>query len=83
MRFDDRVSSNATVVEVHAPDRVGLLRDVTRVFSNQGLDIRHARVVTLGDNVVDTFYLTERDGGLLDDSRRRDELTCSLLAVLT
>ena len=48
-----------------------------------GLDIRHARVVTLGDNVVDTFYLTERDGGLLDDSRRRDELTRSLLAVLT
>jgi len=83
VRFDDRVSSNATVVEVHAPDRVGLLRDVTRVFANQGLDIRHARVVTLGDNVVDTFYLTERDGGLLDDSRRRDELTRSLLAVLT
>jgi [protein-PII] uridylyltransferase len=83
VRFDDRVSSNATVVEVHAPDRVGLLRDVTRVFSNQGLDIRHARVVTLGDNVVDTFYLTERDGGLLADSRRRDELTRSLLAVLT
>ncbi|MFM8507588.1 MAG: ACT domain-containing protein, partial [Actinomycetota bacterium] len=73
---------NATVVEVHAPDRVGLLRDVTRVFANEGLDIRHARVVTLGDNVVDTFYLSERDGRLLDDQQRRDNLTHSLLAVL-
>jgi len=82
VRFDDRASSNATVVEVHAPDRVGLLRDVTRVFANEGLDIRHARVVTLGDNVVDTFYLSERDGRLLDDKQRRDNLTHSLLAVL-
>jgi len=82
VRFDDRASSNATVVEVHAPDRVGLLRDVTRVFANEGLDIRHARVVTLGDNVVDTFYLIERDGRLLDDQQRRNNLTHSLLAVL-
>ena len=45
------------MVEVHAPDRIGLLHDITNVFAEMQLDIRHARIVTLGDNVVDTFYL--------------------------
>ena len=71
--FHSGASSNATVVEVHAPDRVGLLRDITRVFMHQQLDIRHARIATLGDNVVDTFYLRERDGSKVvgDDRQRR------------
>jgi [protein-PII] uridylyltransferase len=71
--FHSGASSNATVVEVHAPDRVGLLRDITRVFMHEQLDIRHARIATLGDNVVDTFYLRERDGSKVvgDDRQRR------------
>ena len=71
--FHSGASSNATVVEVHAPDRVGLLRDITRVFMHEQLDIRHARIATLGDNVVDTFYLRERNGSKVvgDDRQRR------------
>ena len=71
VRFDDTASSNATVIEVHAPDRVGLLRAISRVFADEKLDIRHARIVTMGDNVVDTFYVCEADGHKLTDSQRR------------
>jgi [protein-PII] uridylyltransferase len=80
--FDDTGSSNATVVEVHAPDRVGLLYDITKVFADQRLDIRHARIATLGDNVVDTFYLRESDGSKIAAARRRCDIEQSLLAVL-
>ncbi|MFM8265307.1 MAG: ACT domain-containing protein, partial [Acidimicrobiia bacterium] len=82
IRFDDSGSSNATVVEVHAPDRVGILRDITRVFAEERLDIRHARIVTLGDNLVDTFYLCESDGSKIADALRRKEIEQALLAAV-
>ena len=82
IRFDDSGSSNATVVEVHAPDRVGILRDITRVFAEERLDIRHARIVTLGDNLVDTFYLCESDGSKIADALRREKIEQALLAAV-
>ena len=82
VRFDDRASSNATVIEVHAPDRVGLLRDITKVFADERLDIRHARIATLGDNVIDTFYVREASGSLITDSQRRSVITKRILEAV-
>ena len=82
MRFDDRASSNATVIEVHAPDRVGLLRDITKVFADERLDIRHARIATLGDNVIDTFYVREASGSLITDAQRRSVITKRILEAV-
>jgi [protein-PII] uridylyltransferase len=82
VRFDDPASSNATVIEVHAPDRVGLLRDITKVFADERLDIRHARIATLGDNVVDTFYVRESSGELITDEHRRAAITKRILEAV-
>lgn len=82
VRFDDGASSNATVIEVHAPDRVGLLRAISKVFADEALDIRHARIVTLGDNVVDTFYVRHGDGRLVTDEQRRRDLTTLILRAV-
>jgi [protein-PII] uridylyltransferase len=60
-----RASSSATVLEVRAHDQPGLLFTVTRTFAEHGLDVRTARVETLGAEVVDAFYLTDRRGGPL------------------
>ena len=40
------------------PTRIGLLYRVTRVFASFDLDVRTAKMQTLGDLVVDAFYLT-------------------------
>lgn len=82
VRFADGASSNATVIEVHAPDRVGLLRAISKVFADEALDIRHARIVTLGDNVVDTFYVRHGDGRLVTDEQRRRDLTSRILRAV-
>jgi [protein-PII] uridylyltransferase len=50
------------VLEVRAHDRPGLLFTVTRVLAAEGLDVRSARVETLGAEVVDAFYVTDRGG---------------------
>ena len=82
VQFDDTASSNATVIEIHAPDRIGLLHEVSKVFADERLDIRHARINTLGDNVVDTFYVRNSDGSLINDDERRQLLTSRILHVL-
>jgi [protein-PII] uridylyltransferase len=62
-------SDQATVLEVRAHDRPGLLFTVTRVLAADGLDVRSARVETLGAEVVDAFYVTDRGGRPLPADR--------------
>jgi [protein-PII] uridylyltransferase len=62
VRIDNDASSNATVVEVRAPDRVALLYRITKALADLGVDIRHARIQTLGPEVVDTFYVRSAEG---------------------
>jgi [protein-PII] uridylyltransferase len=59
--IDNDAATSATVVEVRAPDAVGVLHKVTFAIAAQGLDISSARVTTLANAVVDTFYV--RSGG--------------------
>jgi [protein-PII] uridylyltransferase len=58
--IDVGASASSTVVEVRASDQIGLLYRVTRALFDCGLDVVTARVSTVGDEVVDAFYV--RDG---------------------
>ena len=59
---DARASARATLVEVHAEDRVGLLHTIARALFELGLDIQVAKVDTLGREVVDVFYVRDLTG---------------------
>ena len=65
---DNEASETATVVEVRAPDQIGLLHRITRTLFEADLDVVSARVSTIGEIVVDAFYVRESDG---DESDRR------------
>jgi [protein-PII] uridylyltransferase len=52
---DDDIEERATVVEVRAPDQLALLFRVATTLTGLGLDIRAAKVTTLGHDVVDSF----------------------------
>ncbi|MEU9033912.1 [protein-PII] uridylyltransferase [Streptomyces sp. NPDC048352] len=56
------VSSLATVLEVRAPDAVGLLHRIGRALESAGVRVRSAHVSTLGANAVDTVYVVDPDG---------------------
>lgn len=75
-------SSRATVVEVWAPDRIGLLHDVTAVIAEMSLSISHAKVLTMGDDVVDSFYLTDAQGEPISDPQLLNDLSAALMNVL-
>jgi [protein-PII] uridylyltransferase len=65
-------SETATVLEVRAHDRPGLLYRLGRALTLMGLSIRAARVSTLGSDAVDVFYLQDGDGGPLSEATTRE-----------
>ena len=81
VRLDNDASSNATVVEVKARDSVGVLYRITKALAELALDIRHATVQTLGDGVVDTFYVRGADGKVEDPFHIREIERAVLHAV--
>jgi [protein-PII] uridylyltransferase len=75
-------SESATVVEVRAADRPGLLHRLGRALALMGVSVRGARVVTLGAEAVDVFYLQDEAGRPLDPSAAREavRLLCDAAA---
>jgi [protein-PII] uridylyltransferase len=53
---------------VHADDEIGLLYRLASAFSELALDVRIAKVATLGKRVVDTFYVRDSDARKIEDS---------------
>ncbi len=77
VRLVDDASATATVVEVRAPDELGVLHRITAVLAFHHLDVRSAHISTLGADVVDAFYVPP-----VTDPVVRDSLVRDLLAVL-
>jgi len=81
VRLVDDASHTATVVEVRAPDSLGVLHRLTAALDECGLDVRTAHVSTLGDDVVDAFYVAGADGGPITDPSVRDDVERRVLAA--
>jgi [protein-PII] uridylyltransferase len=79
--WDDSASESASVVEVRAHDSVGLLHRLTRALADLGLDVRSARMSTLGAEVVDAFYIVDSDGRPVEDADRREAIEQALLTA--
>ncbi len=75
---DIEASDTATVLEVRAPDEIGLLHRITRTLFEADLDVVSARVSTLGEMVVDAFYVRESDGIKVTEERRLSAITAAI-----
>jgi [protein-PII] uridylyltransferase len=80
--FDNEASASATVVEVRAPDGVGVLHHIARALASCGLDVAWARVTTLGSEVVDAFYVRDARGAKLLDEGDQARVSREVLAQL-
>lgn len=79
---DNDVSDFFTVIEVGAPDRIGVLFDITRTLAELELDVHLAKVATYAERVVDAFYVRDEVGRKVDDAERIAELERALRARL-
>ena len=82
VKVDNEASDTATVLEIRALDEIGMLHRITRALFDAGLDVVSARVSTLGEMVVDAFYVRESGGSKVTDDSRLSEITQKIEAEL-
>jgi len=71
-----------TIIDVFAPDRLGVLYKITESISSLGLNISSAKIATRADGIVDSFYVLDKDGGKVDSANRLEEIRTSLLQTI-
>ncbi len=81
--FDNAASAAATVIDVQTVDRVGVLYRITRALTELDLDIRSARVQTLGHEVVDSFYVRDHHDQKVTDQAALREIERAVLHALS
>jgi [protein-PII] uridylyltransferase len=73
----------AAIVEVRASDGIGVLYRIARALVAEGLDIRLAKIATMGHEVVDTFYVVNASDGKRPDPESLSTLESTVLEALT
>lgn len=82
VEIDNAASDRATIVEVYAHDRPGLLYDITRTLFSFGLNIVLAKITTEIDQAADIFYVQTSNGEKLVEFEELTRLREGLLRYL-
>jgi [protein-PII] uridylyltransferase len=83
VEFDNLVSDAYTILDVRTRDRLGLLYLIASTLSELGVDLRSAKIMTEAEQVVDVFYVTNKDGSKMIDERRREQIRLALERALS
>ena len=57
-----------SIIDVYSPDRLGLLYQITSKMYDLGLIIYFAKIATQSDDIVDAFYVLDRNGKKITES---------------
>ncbi len=82
VRIDNSTSDHYTIIDVFAHDRRGLLFSIARTLFEMELSVSVAKIGTYLDQVVDVFYVTDRNGRKISDEHRLNEINERLLQAI-
>jgi [protein-PII] uridylyltransferase len=80
---DNEASDYSTVIEVGAPDRIGLLFDIAGALAELTLDVHLAKVTTYTDRVIDSFYVRDALGRKVTEPHQVAEIESVVRARLS
>lgn len=79
---NDESAEGYTVIEVKAPDRPGLLFDITSVLNKFRIHVHLALVATESYQVVDVFYVTNWENDRLEPGPQTNQLRDELIKCI-
>lgn len=74
MEFDNRLSPRWTVMHVHSKDTPVFLYAVSNALAIRGTYIHKVRIQSIGTEVQDTFYISDRHGRKIEGDREQNVL---------
>ncbi|MCH8840969.1 MAG: HD domain-containing protein, partial [Planctomycetes bacterium] len=83
VQIDNGASDQCTLIEVFTFDRTGLLYQLAQRLHDLSLVIHHAKIGTSLDQVVDVFYVTDREGHKILDQGRLDHIRAQMFEVIS
>jgi [protein-PII] uridylyltransferase len=79
VKINNQDSGFYTIIEITGEDRIGVLYEITEALTDFGCDIHFARISTLGNRIVDVFYIQDTWGEKIDGKNKMDHLKQTLL----
>ena len=71
VHFHADEAGRRTLIELYTTDFPGLLSSVGKVFHANAVDLQNAKIATFGSQAEDVFYVTGRNGGILDEDEQK------------
>jgi [protein-PII] uridylyltransferase len=82
IRFDNETSEERTLIEIETEDRLGLLYTISQTLAESHLDISASRIVTERGAAIDSFYVSDVDGGKLVEPKQQAQLCERLVQAI-
>ena len=79
VKINNQDSDFYTILEVIGEDRLGILYEITEALTDSGCDIHFARISTLGNRIVDVFYVQDEYGEKIKEKNKTDRLKRTVL----
>ncbi|ACH38891.1 nitrogen regulatory protein P-II uridylyltransferase, GlnD [Citrifermentans bemidjiense Bem] len=79
VEIDNEVSSDYTVIDIYAHDKIGLLYGITSTLTRLGLYIGVSKISTKVDQVADVFYVKDIFGQKIMNPGKLEEIRKELL----
>ena len=71
-----------STLEINCPDHPGILASVGKLFVEESINIKDARITTLGERVEDLFYITNSVNEPITDETEIEDLISSAQEIL-
>jgi len=80
--IDNDISDRYTVIDVHSEDRAGQLYRITQILAEFGINIYRAFIATEAHQLIDVFYVLDREGQKITSESFAAEIKAGLLYAI-
>lgn len=81
--FKDDQQKRYTILEIHTHDQPGVLSTIGQCFRACEVNVRNAKIATLGTTAEDIFYITDSNNNMIEDTALLKKLEEKLLQALS
>jgi len=79
VKINNHDSDFYTIIETAGEDRLGILYDITKTLTDYGCNIYFAKISTLGNRIIDVFYIQDGWGEKIMGEEKLNHLKKTLL----